>query len=124
VAVLEKLVWVGRSEWARASRHVFLPLYLDPNEPVETLDASDLPSPRTGTRSPHLDATRTLGTRWFEEERSVVLSIPSAVIPVAKNFLINPFHPDFRALERGQPVPFSWDARLFQRAGGGGGHDA
>ena len=105
MAVLEKLVWVGRSEWARASRHVFLPLYLDPNEPVETLDASDLPP--DWDAFPHLDATRTLGTRWFEEERSVVLSVPSAVIPVAKNFLINPFHPDFRALERGQPVPFS-----------------
>ena len=68
---------------------------------------------------PHLNATRTLGTQWFEEERSVVLSVPSAVLPVAKNFLINPFHPDFHALERGEPVPFSWDTRLFRRTMGG-----
>ena len=70
-------------------------------------------------RSPHLDTTRTLGTRWFEEERSVVLSVPSAVISTARNLLINPFHPNFHALERGTPVPFSWDERLFQRTVGG-----
>jgi hypothetical protein len=40
------------------------------------------------------------------------------VLPVAKNDLINPFHPDFHELERGDPVPFSWDARLFQRMTG------
>lgn len=66
-------------------------------------------------RSPHPDATRDIGTRWFEEERSVVLGVPSAIVPIADNYLINPFHPDFQALERGDPVPFSWDARLFQR---------
>ena len=122
VAVLEKLVWLGRYERARASRYVLLPLHLDPDEHLETLDELDLPS--NWDAFPHLDATRTLGTRWFEEERSVVLSVPSAIIPVAKNFLINPFHPDFRALERGQPVPFSWNARLFQRPDGEEDRDA
>jgi hypothetical protein len=38
------------------------------------------------------------------------------VLPVAKHYLINPFHPDVHELERGDPVPFSWDARLFRRA--------
>ncbi len=116
-AVLEKLVWLGSYQVARASRYVLLPLYLDPEEHLETLGESDLPE--DWDAFPHLDATRTLGTRWFEEERSVVLSVPSAVISVARNFLINPFHPDFHALERGTPVPFSWDARLFQRTVGG-----
>lgn len=34
------------------------------------------------------------------------------------NYLINPFHPDVHELERWEPVPFAWDARLFQRARG------
>ena len=116
VAVLEKLIWLGSYERARASRYVLLPLHLDPDEHLETLDESDLP--QDWDAFPHLNATRTLGTQWFEEERSVVLSVPSAVLPVAKNFLINPFHPDFHALERGELVPFSWDTRLFQRTFG------
>lgn len=114
VAVLEKLVWLERYEVARASAYVLLPLHLDPAEHLETIDPSDLPE--NWDTFPHLDATRALGTRWFEEERSAVLAVPSAVLPVAKNYLINPFHPDVHDLERGEPVPFSWDARLFRRA--------
>lgn len=41
-AVLEQLVWLGSYGVARASRYVLLPLHLDPEEHLETLDASDL----------------------------------------------------------------------------------
>lgn len=113
VAVLEKLVWLERYDVARSSEYVLLPLNLDPSTHLETFDPSDLPE--RWDAFPHPDATRDIGTRWFEEERSAVLAVPSAVLPVAKNYLINPFHPDFHELERGEPIPFSWDARLFQR---------
>lgn len=113
VAVLEKLVWLGRYEMARKSSYVLLPLHLDPDEHLKTLDDSELPD--DWDTFPHTEATRDLGTQWFEAEQSAVLAVPSAVLPVAKNYLINPFHPDFHELERGDPVPFSWDARLFRR---------
>jgi RES domain-containing protein len=96
VAVLEKLVWLERYDVARSSEYVLLPLNLDP---------SDLS--KRGDALPHPDATRDIGTRWSEEERSAVLAVPSAVLPVAKNYLINLFHPDFHELERGEPIPFS-----------------
>ena len=104
VAVLEKLVWLGSYEMARESSYVLLPLHLNPTEHLETLDVLTLPD--DWDTFPHSEATRNLGTRWFEEERSVVLAVPSAVLPVAKNYLINPFHPDFHDLERGEPVSF------------------
>jgi hypothetical protein len=66
----------------------------------------------------HPEATKCIGTRWLEEERSVVLEVPTAVIPVAKNYLVNPFHPDFPALACGEPKPFNWDSRLFRRTSG------
>ena len=128
VAVLEKLVWLGSYEMARESSYVLLPLHLNPTEHLETLDVLTLPD--DWDTFPHSEATRSLGTRWFEEERSVVLAVPSAplgvlgrsapsaVLPVAKNYLINPFHPDFHDLERGEPVSFSWDARLLKRMQG------
>jgi len=114
VAVLEKLVWLERYEVARESSYMLLPLQIDPDDHLDTLDESDLPD--DWDAFPHPEATRNLGTRWFEAGRSAVLAVPSAVLPVAKNYLINPFHPDFHELERGEPVPFSWDARLFRRA--------
>lgn len=116
VAVLEKLVWLGNYARARESTYVLLPLHFDPDAHLETLDASHLPN--NWDAFPHLDATRTLGTEWFEDERSAILAVPSAVLPVASNYLINPFHPDFHDLDRGEPVPFSWDRRIFQRGTG------
>jgi len=92
---------------------VLLPLQIDLDNHLEALDESDLPD--DWDSFPHPEVTRDLGTQWFEAERSAVLAVPSAVLPVAKNYLINPFHPDVHELERGDPVPFSWDARLFQR---------
>lgn len=113
VAVLEKLVWLERYEVARESNYVLLPLQIAPSEHLETLQESDLPD--DWDTFPHPKSTRDMGTQWFKEESSAVLAVPSAVLPLAKNYLINPFHPDFHELEQGEPVPFSWDARLFQR---------
>ncbi len=56
--------------------------------------------------------TQQLGTRWFDSKRSVVLRVPSAVVAVQSNYLINPTHPDFGELEIGSPKPFEMDARL------------
>ena len=133
VAVLEELVWLGNYEVARKSSYVLLPLHFNPDRHLETLDESVLPD--DWDPFPHPEATRALGPQWYEEERSAVLAVPSAplgvlgrsapsaVLPVAKNYLINPFHPDVHELERGEPVPFSWNTRLFQRTQQGGEDD-
>jgi RES domain-containing protein len=113
VAVLEKLVWLGSYERARESTYVLLPLRLGPDRHVERIDEAALPN--EWDAFPHRSDTQDLGTRWFEEERSAVFSVPSAVVPVARNYLIHPFHPDAHELEQGEPVPFSWDSRLFRR---------
>lgn len=115
-AVLEKLVWLGSYDGVRESNYVLLSLQIDPDDHLETLNESALP--KDWDAFPHPDATRDLGTQWVEAERSAVLAVPSAVLPVAKNYLINPFHPDFHDVAQGNPVPFSWDARLFQRGAG------
>ena len=117
VAALEKLVWLENYERATKSDYVLLSLQLDPERHLERIELETLPEGWDGF--PHLKATQRLGMRWLAEERSVALEVPSAVIPVAKNYLINPFHPSFGALERGEAQPFSWDSRLFKRRRGG-----
>jgi len=103
-----------RYEGARENDYVLLPLHLDPTEHLETFDESDLPD--NWDTFLHSESTRDIGPRWCTKERSVVPAVPSAVLSADKNYLTNPFHPDFRELERGKPVSVSWDARLFQRA--------
>lgn len=113
LAALEKLVWLGSYEEARASTYLLLPLRFDPEKHLEEVPLGDLPKGWDGF--PHAKATMDIGTRWAEEMRSAMLSVPSAVMPAARNYLINPAHPDFGELERGDPIPFTWDARLFSR---------
>ncbi len=113
VAALEKLIWLESYEKARRSDYVLIPLRLDAEKHLEVLRRDALPP--DWDAFPHPASTRETGTQWFEEKRSAVLAVPSVVLPMGKNYLINPFHADFHVLEVGTPVPFSWDSRLFKR---------
>jgi RES domain-containing protein len=53
------------------------------------------------------------GSRWFEDRRSLIMFVPSAVTRVEKNILLNPFHPEFDRVKPGREVPVYWDSRLF-----------
>ncbi len=56
---------------------------------------------------------RAFGSRWFGERRSCILVVPSFVARLDTNVLINPDHPDARAIKVGLETPVPWDARLF-----------
>lgn len=58
--------------------------------------------------------TRMLGTDWISRQSSLLLKVPSAIIPTEFNYLINPQHPDFPKLRIGQALPFWFDPRLKQ----------
>ena len=45
---------------------------------------------------------------------SVVLTVPSVLIPGESNYLINPRHRNFGKLKIGAPVPFEFDPRLLK----------
>ena len=55
---------------------------------------------------------RDIGTHWAESGESIVLQVPSAVVPREHNFLVNPRHRDFGRLAIGDPEPFEFDERL------------
>ncbi|MBI4605430.1 MAG: RES domain-containing protein [Planctomycetes bacterium] len=81
---------------------------------VETsvLDESDLPASWQAYPAP--DVCRAIGSSWVKSRRTAVLSVPSAVIPQERNFLLNSAHPDFRRLRILKPVPFHLDPRLLK----------
>jgi RES domain-containing protein len=82
-----------------------------PEELIETLRGEDLPEDWNAL--PESNSTREIGTKWAIEKRSVVLGVPSVVIPRELNFLLNPEHPDFSKVEIGNPKPVGWDPRLL-----------
>jgi RES domain-containing protein len=69
------------------------------------------PPPRWNQRPPSA-ASRGVGMRWLRSGKSAVLSVPSAVVPAERNFLLAPEHADFARIEVFAPVPFRFDPRL------------
>lgn len=50
--------------------------------------------------------------QWLQAGQTAVLSVPSAVISVETNLLLNPEHHDFKRVQINEPVEFSFDRRL------------
>ena len=67
--------------------------------------------------SPAPPGTRAIGDRWVAEGTSVVLQVPSVVVPDEFNYVFNTSHPDFRRVTVGAPSPFPFDPRLLAAPG-------
>jgi len=63
--------------------------------------------------SPPDPATQEIGDRWIEEGPSVLLRVPSALVPGEFNYLINPRHSDFGKLKIGMPEELHIDPRIL-----------
>jgi RES domain-containing protein len=54
-----------------------------------------------------------IGIEWLLSRSSAVLSVPSAVTPEERNYLLNPEHEHFRSVDAGPTRPFKIDLRLL-----------
>jgi RES domain-containing protein len=101
--------------------HLDLPLDLLPDDyvlmqiearddlEVRTIRSSDLPA-GWGSRE-HL--CRPIGDGWLAAGSTALLSVPSAVVEVERNLLLNPRHRDAGSVAVADITPFGWDERLF-----------
>lgn len=56
-----------------------------------------------------------MGDQWAAEGETLLLLVPSAVVPQENNILLNPRHADFAKIQISLPEPFSLDARLLKQ---------
>ena len=61
---------------------------------------------------------RAFGDEWLRSGRTAVLQVPSVIIPMASNLLLNPRHPAAGAARAAPPQPFQFDARLWMDVNG------
>ena len=61
---------------------------------------------------PHATSTQAIGEKWVREAKSAVLRVPSVVVPMEFNYLLNPRHRDFSRIAIGTPMRFPFDPRL------------
>lgn len=56
--------------------------------------------------------TKAIGDRWVAEGSSLVLRVPSVIVPNEFNYILNPSHPAFADISIGEPMEFPFDPRL------------
>lgn len=108
-ALLETLVHVDRAALLNMS-FVLFRISFDPDAAL--LQLPDEERPDDWDDWPWPASAQRIGTMWHEAEASLVLEVPSAVLPQQRNFLLNMQHPDIDQLSIEGPTDFQVDARL------------
>ena len=108
-AVLEALVHLELSLDAYPTHYGLLKTEAPDGVSVRTLQAGDL--------SPHwfrdVIVTRSIGDEWLISRSTLLLRVPSAIVPETSNVLLNPKHPDARQIRILRHEEYPWDARLL-----------
>jgi RES domain-containing protein len=89
---------------------------LDPDLAIDAVSLTDLPA-NWRTYPPPVALTA-FGGRWIRARQTAVLSVPSVVLPLERNFVLNPAHPDFRRLVVGPAERFVFDPRMWKKRRG------
>ena len=84
-----------------------LPDYLS----IEVLEPITLPEGWHSVPAP--TALETIGSSWLTSGRTAALNVPSAVIKVERNILLNPRHPEVQRVRILGDEAFSFDTRLL-----------
>ena len=83
-----------------------------PEKFVNVLDLKLLPT--NWRKSPAPSKLQEIGDKWIASKDSVVLAVPSTIVPDEPNYLIDPAHPDFSSLILNKRR-FVFDDRLVHR---------
>jgi RES domain-containing protein len=108
LAALEMLVHLDDA--SLLPRYVVCPVRFDASL-VTDLDPATLPTDWKQTPAP--PSLAAIGDAWVQSGASLLLRVPSAVLPLEHNFLINPRHADFSRLHFEPLQAFEFDPRLF-----------
>lgn len=79
---------------------------------IKQIQIKDLP---TNWRSFTAYSTlQNIGSDWYSTQESLILKVPSVVIPVEYNYMINTEHPEFISKVRlTRTENYFWDSRLL-----------
>jgi RES domain-containing protein len=110
LAVLEFLVHLDYE--VAPSDMVRLQIEVPSSISIERMKVESLP--KNWRAYPPPESLQKIGSSWAVEKRSLLLEVPSAVVPEEYNYLVNPQHPEFKGLKVERPQRFKFDSRLFK----------
>ncbi len=92
--------------------YVMIEIDLPDDISLSEIKAEDLP--QNWNIYPPTTLTQKMGDEFIHSLRSCVLKVPSAVVHGDFNFLINPYHQDFKKIKIHRVHDFPFDKRIFQ----------
>ena len=108
LACLENLVY--RRTTVGTSSFRTMVIYAPDNSTVEHINLQDLPD--EWNQLSINEACQSLGSAWYQSEKSLALRVPSAVIPDEFNWVINTRHAEFDKVKVIDVLPFYFNKRL------------
>lgn len=93
------------------SDYVMIEIDLPDSIPIKELKLKDLPD--DWNAHPPVRSTQKLGDEFIDALDKCVLKVPSAVVKGDFNYLINPYHEDFKKIEIFNVQDFPFDKRIF-----------
>jgi RES domain-containing protein len=92
--------------------YVMLTLFVPDDTNIHQVPATGLPPDWNAW--PHSVSSQAIGDHFIAENKYSLLRVPSAVTQGDFNFLINPFHPDFKRIRVVDTQKFPFDNRIFK----------
>ena len=112
LAILEVLAHLDYQDLLEHYALFTLPL---PTDDMLQLAIDDLPTDWRSEPAP--PETAFIGDQWLDSQSSLVLAVPSVIVPREYNYLINPAHPKFAAtIGAARELEFTPDTRLYNPA--------
>jgi RES domain-containing protein len=108
-ALLETLVHIEIDSEDRPERFQVLRIEVPESLSIEKVQADSL-SPNWAE---DMNATQAIGDRWLSEKRSLLLQVPSVLVPETWNVLVNPLHVEINLLKIIAMYEHPFDSRLF-----------
>lgn len=107
LSLLEMLIHTGSYEEIKSKKLVSISV---PDTIIERLPASGLPR----NWQSDIDYCRHIGDTFLSSNKSLLLTVPSAIVPEELNVLINPAHPQFSKVAILSAKGFQFDSRMFK----------
>ncbi|MBS9523867.1 RES domain-containing protein [Litoribacter alkaliphilus] len=108
LACLENLVHRRVSSPLKSFRTMVI--YAPDQVSIQQISVSALP--KSWNQDSYCPKCEELGSSWFQQKKTLLLKVPSAVIPDEFNYVINTRHEDFAQVKIIDVLPFYFDKRL------------
>ncbi len=82
-----------------------------PDHSITEIHRKDLPNNWREVPSPR--ELKQLSYDWVKKQETLVLKVPSIIVPQEFNYIVNPFHKDFKMVKMKKIVPFTFDNRVL-----------